>query len=345
MFKIVKADEAYQVDTVNILIYGEPGAGKTSLVNTADSPITLDFDKGVHRSDFRKDVLVIESWKQINDNMAELIKTFAGYNTIILDTIDTLLDYMGAWIINVEPKLAKNKLQFYGKLKDEFSLFVGKLKTLGKDVIMIAHVREKEEGDIRIKRPAITGGSYDRVLQTADFVGYLFIKDNRRTIDFNPTDYWIGKNSAKFSSMLIPDFNTTPGFFGSLINDMKTAINSMTQAQAETVKMIKELSERVIKLNTLKEINAFLPELSGMKNGVKKQVWDRLKARAKELKFEFHNEEKKFFATEPKKEEKPEPKPEPKPETKPEEKPEPKQEPKPEAKPEELPNEEPDYSF
>ncbi len=197
MFKIVKSDEPLIVETVNILIYGEPGSGKTSLVNTADSPLTLDFDKGVHRSDFRKDVLVIESWKQINDNIGELIKTFGNYNTVILDTIDTLLDYMGAWIIDQEPKLARNKLQFYGKLKDEFSLFVGKLKTLGKDVVMIAHVREKEEGDLRIKRPAITGGSYDRVLQTADFVGYLFIKDNKRTIDFNPTDYWIGKKRCK----------------------------------------------------------------------------------------------------------------------------------------------------
>ena len=43
-------------------------------MNTAESPLTLEFDKGVHRNDFRKDVLVSESWKQINDNMAELNK-------------------------------------------------------------------------------------------------------------------------------------------------------------------------------------------------------------------------------------------------------------------------------
>ncbi len=83
MFKIVKSDEPLVVETVNILIYGEPGAGKTSLVNTAESPLTLDFDKGVHRSDFRKDVLVIESWKQINDNMAEQIKSPSGWKGLI----------------------------------------------------------------------------------------------------------------------------------------------------------------------------------------------------------------------------------------------------------------------
>lgn len=307
MFKIVKSDEPLVVETVNILIYGEPGAGKTSLVNTAESSLTLDFDKGVHRSDFRKDVLVIESWKQINDNMAELIKTFGNYNTIILDTIDTLLDYMGAWIIDQEPRLAKNKLQFYGKLKDEFSQFIGKLKTLGKDVVMVAHVREKEEGDLRIKRPAITGGSYDRVLQTADFVGYLFIKDNKRMIDFNPTDYWIGKNSAKFSSMLIPDFNLVPDFFSSLIKDMKTAINGQTQVLVETLKMIKTLTNKIQNIKELTELNSFLNELPGMKNGVKKQIWDKILFRAKELNFEFNKDEKKFYPIKPKTEEKPEP--------------------------------------
>ena len=307
MFKIVKSDEPLVVETVNILIYGEPGAGKTSLVNTAESSLTLDFDKGVHRSDFRKDVLVIESWKQINDNMAELIKTFGNYNTIILDTIDTLLDYMGAWIIDQEPRLAKNKLRFYGKLKDEFSQFIGKLKTLGKDVVMVAHVREKEEGDLRIKRPAITGGSYDRVLQTADFVGYLFIKDNKRMIDFNPTDYWIGKNSAKFSSMLIPDFNLVPDFFSSLIKDMKTAINGQTQVLVETLKMIKTLTNKIQNIKELTELNSFLNELPGMKNGVKKQIWDKVQFRAKELNFEFNKDEKKFYPTKPKTKENPEP--------------------------------------
>jgi hypothetical protein len=224
---------------------------------------------------------------------------------------------MGAWIIDQEPKLSRNKLQFYGKLKDEFSLFVGKLKTLGKDVVMIAHVREKEEGDIRIKRPAITGGSYDRVLQTADFVGYLFIKDNKRTVDFNPTDYWIGKNSAKFKSMQIPDFNSVPAFFSELVKGMKAAINGETQAQAETVRIIREFGDRVQKLNTITDVNEFLSELPGMKNGVKKQVWDKILLRAKELNLEFNKDDKKFFTTVTKTDDKPKTDEKPKQVTKP----------------------------
>ncbi|MCX6153191.1 MAG: AAA family ATPase [Candidatus Kapabacteria bacterium] len=56
VIKNAKSDEPLVVENVNIFIYGEPGSGKTSLVNTAESLLTLDFDKDVHRSDFRREV-------------------------------------------------------------------------------------------------------------------------------------------------------------------------------------------------------------------------------------------------------------------------------------------------
>lgn len=298
MFKIIQSNEPFAIETINILIYGEPGSGKTSLANTARNPLTLDFDKGAHRSAYRKDVLVVESWKAINDNMAELIKIFGRYDTIVIDTIDTLLDYMGAWIVEEEPKLARNKLQFYGKLRDEFTAFVGKLKTLAKDVIMVAHVKERDEGDFRIKRPAITGGSYDRVLQVADFIGYLYIKDNKRIIDFNPTDYWIGKNSAKFPALEIPDFSDRHDYFSSLIQQMKNSLNIQTQEQNEAVRLVRELNEKIVAMTTVSEINSFLnyfsTELFGLKNGIKRQIWNKVQQRAKELNLEFNKEEKRF---------------------------------------------------
>ena len=294
MFRIIKKDEPIVINNVNILIYGEPGAGKTSLANTSLNCLTLDFDKGVHRSEFRKDVLVIENWEQFNDNIQEFIKTLDDYDTVIFDTVDTLLDYMGAWIIKREPKLAKIKLQFFGVLKDEFSRFVGILKTLGKDIVMIAHVKEKEEGDTRIKRPAITGGSYDRVLQSADFAGFVFVKDNKRMVDFNPTDYWIGKNSAKFKQMVIPDFNKIPDFFAGLINDMKAAINQESQSQAETVQLINNISARIQEMETATELSSLFVECTNLRNGIKKQVWEKIQIRAKELDYEYDSANKAF---------------------------------------------------
>jgi phage nucleotide-binding protein len=285
LFEIVGSNQPIVVNSVNILIYGEPGAGKTSLSNTASRPLTLDFDKGAHRSEFRKDVLIIENWEKINNNTAEFLKLFNNYDTIILDTVDTLLDYMGAWIVSVEPKLAKNKLQFYGKLKDEFSLFVGKIKTLGKDIIMIAHAKEKEEGEFRVKRPAITGGSYDKVLQTADFVGFVCIKDEKRFINFYPTDYTVGKNSAKIPPQSIPSFEKTPDYFAGLIKLMKDSMNQKSAAQAESVNKLLSIKDTIEAFKTAEELNNFFGKLSSMtlSTSEKTQVWNWLKAHGETL--------------------------------------------------------------
>ncbi|NLT52059.1 MAG: ATP-binding protein [Ignavibacteria bacterium] len=298
MFNIVKANEPLIIKNVNILIYGEPGVGKTSLANTAINPLTLDFDNGIHRSDNRKDVFVVENWKVVNNNMNDFMKLLSGYNTIIIDTVDTLLDYMGAWIIEQTPRYSqpKYKLQFYGSLKDEFAKLIGRLRTLGKDVVCLAHMKEKDEGDLRIKRPAITGGSYDRVMQLSDFVGYLFIKDNKRTLDFNPTDFWFGKNSAKFDQLQVPDFKSNPDFLSNLIIEMKNSINKQTQAQAESVITITKYNQRIQDSKKPEDFNFLMSEMSNLKNGVKVQLWENMQKKANQLGFEFLKKEKKFVA-------------------------------------------------
>ena len=293
-FNILKSNEALTVNNVNILIYGEPGAGKTSLAQTACKPLTLDFDKGVHRSSYRKDVLVINDWLEINNNMAELIKIFSGYDTIVIDTVDTLLDYVGSYITTKEPRLAYNKLHYYGKLKDEFTQFTGKLKTINKDVIMIAHAKEKDEGDLRIKRPAITGGSYDRVLQIADFVGYLYIKDNHRTLEFNPSDYWVGKNSAQLPRIIIPDYDKEPKYFASVVNKMKDSINQISQQQYESVQLIGSINERIDQAGAVEDFNKIISEITELKPSVKKQLWHTLNKKATSEGYEYDKDATQF---------------------------------------------------
>jgi len=295
IFEIVKAGEPLTVRNISLLIYGEPGSGKTSLANTASNALTLDFDKGTHRSGYRQDVMKISSWKQINDNMAQLIKTFEDYDTIVMDTVDTLLDYLGAWIIYREPRLANNKLHYYGKMKDEFSRFVSQLKTIQKDIIQVAHVKEKDEGDLKIKRPAITGGSYDRVLQTSDFVGYLFIQDNKRILDFNPTDYWVGKNSAGLGRLQVPDFNTNPNYMAGLINTMKGSINSNSVMQSKAIGLIKQHSDKINAIESIYGLNSLLPELSELQPALKKQLWHVITQKADSIGAEYNKADKMFY--------------------------------------------------
>jgi len=298
MFRIIKEDEALTVNNVNVLIYGDPSAGKTSLANTSKNPITLDFDKGAHRSAFRKDVLVIENWKAIAENQKAFIDAVKNYDTIIIDTADSMLEFMGAYAITKNNKLATNKLQWYGAIKDMFSQFVATLKAMQKDIIFIAHCKEKDEGDNRVKRPAIMGGSYDKVLQTCDFVGYASFRGENRTLNFNPSEFHIGKNSANIPMLVVANFKDKPDYFAEIIDKMKQSINEMSESQKRIIETLKSYADDVANCVNVANLNAVLEMLKTEPTAIKTQVWGGLELKAREINCIFDKKEKLFIPKE-----------------------------------------------
>lgn len=287
--KIIKANEPLMVSSIKVLIYGEPGVGKTSVASTAEAPILLDFDKGAYRTPFRSDVMEISNFLEIF-SISEHLK---NYKTIIIDTVDTFLDFIGSHILQDDPRLAKNKLQFYGRLKDEFTNVMKVFSAQNKDIIMISHLKEKEEGDLRIKRPAITGGSYDKVLQVADLVGFMYMANANRVINFNPTDTSVGKNSASLDLVTVPNLNNNPTFFKELLQQVKQSLNIAIQNEKKAVDIVKEY-KAIIEDADLEVLNSLLSDLPTLNTATKKQVWELMKRRANELNLVFDNNVKLF---------------------------------------------------
>ncbi len=287
--KIIKANEPLMVTSLKVLVYGEPGVGKTSVASTAEAPILLDFDKGAYRTPFRSDVMEVSNFLEI----FSISQHLKDYKTIIIDTVDTFLDFIGSHILQDDPRLAKNKLQFYGRLKDEFTNVMKVFSAQNKDIIMISHLKEKEEGDLRIKRPAITGGSYDKVLQVADLVGFMYMSNTNRVINFNPTDTSVGKNSANLDLVTVPNLNNSPAFFKELIQQVKQALNIAIQNEKKAVGIVKEF-KAIIEDADLEVLNSLLSDLPTLNTPTKKQVWELMKRRANELNLVFDNNVKLF---------------------------------------------------
>src|SRR5512146_2726453 len=99
--KITKAADPIIVERLNIVIYAQPGIGKTSLAFTANAPLLLDFDKGAHRAANRKDIVRVDSWAYVLSITAD---DLAQYATIIVDTAGRSLDALSADIIRRDPK-------------------------------------------------------------------------------------------------------------------------------------------------------------------------------------------------------------------------------------------------
>ena len=155
--KIIRADEPIKVDQLVVTIYGPPGLGKSTLAFSANNALLLDFDRGAHRAANRGDSVQVDSWNDVTSiSEADL----SNYSTVAVDTAGRALDQLSADIIRRNPKMGRGgalTLQGYGQLKSEFTAWLKHLRTMGKDVVLIAHSSEDKSGDDIIERIDMQG--------------------------------------------------------------------------------------------------------------------------------------------------------------------------------------------
>lgn len=289
--RIVKASDPVKVKQLNLCIYAGPGVGKTTMSFTADDPLLLDFDRGVHRAKNRKDSVPIESWADVNDLTEEAL---APYKSIIVDTAGRALDKITADIIKADAKAGRRDgsltLQGYGTLKTRFSAWLKQLNTFSKDVILIAHMDEQRSGDDVIERLDVQGGSKGEIYKSVDAMGRIFVKGKERVIDFSPRENAFGKNPCGLDVISFPDPDKEPRFLGKLLATMKEKLNQAADAQMQEQNIIEEWRDHLQSLTTVEEVNSLLPEMSKRSVGVKAALANR----AKELGFTFNMKAKVY---------------------------------------------------
>lgn len=293
--RIIRGTDSIPVEHPVFLIFGQPGICKTSLAYSAKDPLLRDYDKGAHRAANRRDTLLIDSWRDVvESNSAD---NLAPYSTVIEDTVGRCLDLITADIAATDPKKAPGgnlSQQGWGVLKNRFRQHIATLRALGKDVLLIAHDKEDKDGDARIVRPEIVGGSYGEVMKVADFVGYLYMNGRDRVLDFNPTDRWIGKNPAGWEPFKVPPVNKAQDFMADLFDRGRVALGQLSEQSAAIVRQVAEWRLRISSLTSAAECNAVMPEITALSPTVKPQVAKLLMEHGEELKLTFDKDAKKF---------------------------------------------------
>lgn len=246
---IIKKNDVTPERPVILVLYGTPGCGKTSLATTAKNPLIIDTDRGYDRAVQRVDTLTASNWMDIEQAKAE----FASYDTIVVDTAKAMLDdYLMQFAIQKNARLATNSLKRFGQMADDFKAFVSELQSLGKDIVFICHDKETAEGDIIRHAPDCTGQSKDLLLRKSDEVGYVSIVNKQRTLSFEPTDNFIGKNVAQIDACVIPDA-TDPAFqtfLADVISKVRKAIQGRGEAQRKANELLAQLREELASVET-----------------------------------------------------------------------------------------------
>ena len=231
----------------------------------------------------RMDVFDVRTWKDVEEMTAEAL---APYKTLVVDTVGRCLDMLSEDIIAAAPKLGRGGVltqQGWGVLKGRFKAWVSAITDLGKDIVMIAHEKEDKDGDTRIVRADIAGGSYGEVMKLVDFVGYISIQGKNRVIDFNPTEKYTAKNPAGWAPLTVPHYTKDPHFVAGLLVSGREALGKISAESAAVASAVLDWTAVIEGYKTAEEMNKAMPELLKLppmvQAQVKKILWNHVQAK------------------------------------------------------------------
>ncbi|WP_321437293.1 ATP-binding protein [uncultured Bacteroides sp.] len=312
MSLIKKSNELVISSIVKMMIYGQPGMRKTTTALSAPKPLLLDFDNGVKRVNMSHlegvDIVQITTWNDVSEVLNE---DLSSYQTIVVDTIGKMMDY----IISFKCGTRQPQIRDWGGINAEFSGFVRNLSGLNKNIIFVAHRDTRKEGDDTVFIPALREKSYNSIVTELDLLGYMEARSEngriKSTITFDPTNRNDGKNTCNLPSIMeiptILDSKGNPTGKNNFITEkiITPYVSMLAAKKVETEKYEKVLSEIKEQINFITDevsANDFVDRIDTFDHvGSSKQMAGQLLSiKVKALGLKYNKEIKKYeLALEP----------------------------------------------
>lgn len=206
--------------SILMVVYGEGGVGKTTFAATAPRPIIADCENGSKYFGLRgieSDVALIESW----DDMQEFMEVALTdkYDTVIIDPIGELMEKLVRFMIDrADSKLVQKDgnptMAGWGWLKQTMRNFLKVMRDSGKNIIIVAHVQEKDDEGRIVKRPMVATKLSEELVNLVDVVGYMTTvsdaetSETKRVILVDPaSDKFVAKDrTGRLGKYIEPDF-------------------------------------------------------------------------------------------------------------------------------------------
>lgn len=203
-------------DAVKILLYGDAGTGKTSLLGTGDnqSTLILSAESGLLSLN-EKDIAVasISNWREFQQAYAEISKDpeLQKFTTIGIDSLTEIADMLVTHL-EKQPEFQdpKNTFKLWGEYNKRMTSVIKAFRDLPNvNVIFTALVEDVKDGQALIKKPLIAGSKAQQMLPSYfDEVFYLNVNSatQERELHTQPTLSFVAKDrSGKLDSIEQPN--------------------------------------------------------------------------------------------------------------------------------------------
>ena len=164
------------------LLFGMPGVGKSTIASQADSPLFVDYDRGIKQ--LRVDrVPGPSSWSDVMGLFRELAVEKHKYKTIAIDTIDPLEELAVQHVCKVGRKESLADFGYgdgYAALKNEWRLMLSALDAVadkGITICLLAHsvVRQTSDpqlGPYEVYTTGLQKGVWAVTARWCDMIGF-----------------------------------------------------------------------------------------------------------------------------------------------------------------------------
>jgi len=269
--------------TIKMLIYGQPGIGKTTLALSAPNPVLFDFDGGISRVNkaHQCPTLQVKSWDEAKAALDELKKGEIQFKSIIVDTVGKMLDYMGDYIIKNNPKMKKADGALtqsgYMMRKNMFSQFIADVSMMGKHIVFVAHEKEEKDDDVRIVRPDMGGSASALLIRELNLVGYMQANGQYRTICWSPTEKYYAKNTCALPAwekipVVVDDNGGKVGendYLTTVADNYAAYLKQQAKIGEDYTNLLAQISEDVAAITDAKTADEFVAKM-----GDYPKIWD-----------------------------------------------------------------------
>lgn len=189
-------------DPKNLIIYGLPKVGKTTLLSNLDNCLILDLEEG---SDYVEALKIkVHNVKELTDVIKAIKEAGNPYKFIAVDTITALEDLAKPLALNLYKQTPAGQQDNqtrdvttiahgagYGFLRDAIELLINKISEVTQNVIIVGHVKDKaivtasgvETGNI--KDFDLTGKAGRIMAAKSDAIGFIYRdKESNLCINF-----------------------------------------------------------------------------------------------------------------------------------------------------------------